>query len=310
MAIKWRSKILLAKIESSYGVDPTPTGAANAILATNFTIQPMEGQDLSRDLELAFLGAQPTVPVGLFARIGFRVELRPSGTAGTAPAWGPLLRACGVRETIVASTSVTYAPRTEGHESATIHFWLGGTRMVLLGCRGTCVLRFQAQGIPYLEFTFTGLFAAPSEQSRPTPTLSAFLAPLPVTDARTPTFEIAATPLVMRSCVLDLANQVEPRLLIGSESILIVDRAETLAVTVEAVPLSTFDPFDLSLDQTLVELELVHGTAAGSIATLAVPTAQVQRPTGFEQQQLIAEWPLRLVPLQASGDDQWSLALT
>ena len=79
MPIKWKSKILLAKIETAYATDPTPTGAANAILATNVTFQPMEGQDVSRELELPWLAAQATIPAGLHSRISFRVEMVPSG---------------------------------------------------------------------------------------------------------------------------------------------------------------------------------------------------------------------------------------
>lgn len=310
MPIKWRSKILLAKIETVYGTDSAPTGGANAILATNIVLTPMEGQDVNRDLELPWLAAQATIPAGLHSRIQFRVEMVPSGAAGTAPAWGPLLQVCAVAETIAASTSVTYNPVTDSHKSATIHFWVGGTRYVLKGTRGSCVMRFNAQGIPYLEFDLRGLFALPSEQSRPTPTLSAFLKPDLVTSARTPTFEIDETAFVMRSFALDLGNRVEPRFLVGSESILITDKAEIATCQVEAVPLSTFDPFDLALDQELVPIELVHGTVAGRIATLEIDAAQLQRPQGLENAQDVKEWPLRLVPLPTAGNDQWTLTLT
>lgn len=310
MPIKWRSKILLAKIETTYGTDAAPAGATDAVLATNIVLTPMEGQDVSRELELPWLAAQATIPAGLHSRLQFRVEIVPSGTAGTAPAWGPLLRACAVAETIVADTSVTYNPVTDDHESVTIHFWLGGTRFVIKGARGTCVMRFTAQGIPYLEFDLRGLFALPGEQSRPTPTLSAFLKPDLVTSAKTPTFEIDDTAFVMRSFALDLGNSVQPRFLVGSESILIADKAELATAQVEAVPLTTFDPFDAAYDQETVPVELVHGTVAGRTATLAIDAAQLQRPAGLENAQDITEWPLRLVPLPSSGNDQWTLALT
>jgi hypothetical protein len=310
MPIKWRSKILLAKIETVYATDSAPTGGSNAILATNIVLTPMEGQDVSRELELPWLAAQATIPAGLHSRLQFRVEMVPSGAAGVAPAWGPLLRACAVAETIVADTSVTYNPVTDGHESVTIHFWIGGTRFVIKGTRGTCVMRFNAQGIPYLEFDLRGLFALPSEQARPASTLTGFLKPDLVTSAKTPTFEIDATAFVMRSFALDLGNRVEPRFLVGSESILITDKAEIATCQVEAVPLSSFDPFDRAYDQETVPVELVHGTVAGRIATLAIDTAQLQRPAGLENAQDIAEWPLRLVPLPTAGNDQWTLALT
>ncbi|MDJ1463405.1 phage tail tube protein [Nitratireductor sp. GZWM139] len=310
MPIKWRSKILLAKIEASYGVDAAPTGAADAILATNIVLIPMEGQDVSRDLELPWLAAQATIPAGLHVRIQFRVELVPSGTAGTAPAWGPLLRACAVAETITPATSVVYNPVSDSHESVTIHFWIGGTRYVARGSRGTAVMRYTAQGIPYLEFDFRGLFTLPTEETRPAPTLTAFLKPDLVTSTRTPTFEIGAQPFVMRSFALDLGNALETRFLVGSETVLITDRTESASAQVEAVSLSTFDPYAAANDQSLLAVQLVHGTDAGRIATLDLASAQLQRPAGLENAQDVLEWPLRLVPLPSAGNDQWVLTLT
>src|ERR1044072_5812257 len=104
--IRWREKVLLAKIEATYGVDPAPTGGANAILATNCELRPMEGEDVSRQLERPFLGAQETVAVSLHSILTFSTELAGSGTAGVAPGWGPLARAAAMAQAIVADTSV------------------------------------------------------------------------------------------------------------------------------------------------------------------------------------------------------------
>lgn len=310
MAIKWRSKILLAKIEAIYGQDAAPTGADDAILATNIVLTPMEGQDVSRELELPWLAAQATIPAGLHTRLQFRIELVGSGTAGTAPAWGSIARALGLAETVTAGTSVVYNPVTDDHESVTFHFWVGNTRYVTRGARGNAVLRFTAQGIPYLECDFRGLFALPSEETRPAPSLSAFLKPDLVTSARTPKFEIDAQPFVMRSFMLDLGNRVETRFLVGSESVLITDKAESAAAQIEAVPLTTFDPYQRSFDQDAVPVEIIHGTQAGRIVALKIISAQLQRLAGLENAQNIAEWPLRFVPLPDQGNDQWTLTLT
>lgn len=310
MPISWRSKILLARIEATYGTDPGPTAAEHAILATEVRLVPMEGNDVSRDLDIPWMAAQATIPAELHMRLSYRVELVPSGVAGTPPAWGPLLRGCGCAETIDAATSVTYNPVSAAHESVTHHLWIGGTRYAIRGCRGTAVLRFNAQGIPYLEFDFTGLFAVPSEETRGNPNVTAFLKPDLVTSARTPVFTIGGASFVMRQASLNLGNQVEGRFLVGSESILIVDRSEQIECTVEAVPVSTFNPIALAQAQTAVALGLQHGTAAGRIATLGVPAAQMQRLTGLEQSQMITEWPLRMVPQPVAGNDQWTLTLT
>lgn len=308
--IKWKSKILLAKIETTYGVDATPTGAANAILAVGVSLVPMEGDDVTRDLEFPWLAAQAMIPTGLRVRLRGRIELAPSGTAGTAPAWGPILRICGAGAVVTAGTSVVFAPISDDMESATIHFWIGGTRHVMKGCRGSGVIRANAQGIPYFEFDILGLFTTPTETARPTPDLSAFKKPRIVTTANTPLFTINSVALVMRSFAMNLGNAVEPRLLVGSESIIIPDRAELVQTTVEATPLTTYDPYTIADQQTAVPIVLKHGTSAGNIWQLSVPAAQQKRLASFSQNQNILEWPLELVPQPVAGNDQWTLTLT
>lgn len=311
MPIKWRSKILLAKIETTYSTDAAPTGAANAILANEVTLSPMEGNDVSRDLDLPYLGAQGTIPTELHAKLAFKVELVGSGTAGMAPGWGPLLRGCGVAEVITAGTSVAYNPVSDAHESITLHLWIGATRYAIVGARGNCRLRIEAQKIPYLEFEFTGLFTLPAETARVTTTLTAFQKPDVVARANTPVFTLDGASLVMRSFLINLGNAVEGRFLVGSEDILITDKAETIQTSIEAVPLTTFDPFAKAASQAAVAVALTHGTVAGRRVQIAVPKAQVQRLQGLENSQNIKEWPLRMVPLPNSGagNDQWTLTL-
>lgn len=308
--LKWKSKVLLAKIEGTYGTDPTPTGAANAILATNITFQPMEGEDVSRELERPFLGAQEMIPAGLRATITFSTELAGSGVAGTAPAWGVLARACAMAEVITALTSVAYSPVSAAMESATIYFWIENTKHVLLGARGTGELSIDAQGIPRIQWTLTGLWTQPAEGAAATPTLTGFIAPKLATKANTPTFNVNGVALVLRSYKLTIGNDVQPRLLIGAEHIIIVDRNPQLVCNVEAVLLSTFNPFALAQARTLVAVNIVHGTVAGSIATIAAPTAQIKRMTGYEQNQNILEWPLAMAPLPSVGNDEFSITLT
>ncbi|MFN4091015.1 MAG: phage tail tube protein [Alphaproteobacteria bacterium] len=309
MPLYWRNKVLLAKLEATYGTDPVPTGAANAILAVDMRLTPMDGQDVSRELELPWMGSQPTVAAELHARLSFRVELAPSGDPGVAPAWAPLLRACAMSMDAVADTSVTFAPVSTGHASVAIEFWIENTRHRIAGARGNCTVRLAANAVPYLEFEFTGLFVQPAEGMRPTPDVAAFATPEIAVSAHTQMTIGAWTPVV-RSAALNFGNQVENRFLIGAEAVLVTDKAGTLEATVEAVPLTTWNPYQLAYAQTQVPVTVVHGTAAGRMATIALPAAQVQRPQGLENAQGVTEWPLRFVPLPVAGNDQFTLTLT
>lgn len=308
--IFYRFMVLLAKIESTYATDPTLTGAANGILAQNITIRPMEGNDVSRGLIQAYLSNQGTVPTGLHVVIEFDTELAGSGTAGVAPGWGVLARGAGCAQVIVADTSVTYSPISESMESLYIKFWLGDTLHAMKGVRGNAKASINAQGIPAIRWTFTGLFVDPSESARAVPVLTGFQEPLIATAANTPVFTVNSVALVMRSFSFDFGNKVEGRFLVGREKVLIPDRGESLDVVCEATPVTTFNPYALAKARTRVPVTIVHGISAGNIVTLTAPTAQVKRPSGYQNNQGIAEWPLGLMPLPNAGNDQWSMVLT
>ena len=94
MPLLTRKRLIVAKIESTYGTDPTPTGA-NAILVRNLEITPLEAETVNRDLVRPYLGASDQLLAQTRVSMTFEVEMAGSGTAGTAPAYGPLLKACG-----------------------------------------------------------------------------------------------------------------------------------------------------------------------------------------------------------------------
>jgi hypothetical protein len=310
--IFYRLMVLLAKIEGTYATDPTLTGAANGILAQNISVKPMEGQDVPRNLIQAYLSGQATIPAGLYVDIEFDTELAGSGTAGTPPGWGIFARAAGCAEVIVANTSVSYTPISDGAtmESLYLKFWLGTTLHAIKGARADATLGINAQGIPSIRWSVRGLFVDPADVARATPTLTGFIKPLIADNANTPAFTVNSVPLVMRSYSFKFGNKLETRFLIGRDNIPIVDRAESIDVVCEATPLGTFNPYALAKAQTRVPVSIVHGITAGNIITLSAPTSQVKRPTGYQNNQGVAEWPLGLSPLPTSGNDQFSLALT
>ncbi|MGB3165639.1 MAG: phage tail tube protein [Alteraurantiacibacter sp.] len=307
--INWKSKTLLAKIEDTYGEDAAPTGAANAILALNVRLAPMEGQDTKRETEKVKFGADPSIPTGLYSTLTFDVELVGSGATGTAPAWGPLLRMLGIAEVIDPGVSVEYSPITDNPESGSIYFAVGQTRHVLLGARGTGMLKVDAQGIPMLSVTMTGLFTIPTKVPAIVPDLTAFQKPQVASKANTPTFTIGGLDFVMRSFELDLANDVQTRLLVNQEAVRIVDKAESVRTRVEAVELDVYNPFAIAQAQTEQAIQLIHGTEAGKRVQIDIPAAQQMRLSGYENEQNVLEWPLGFTPLPQAGDDQWLLTL-
>jgi hypothetical protein len=78
---------------------------------------------VSREIIRPFLGNPEQLLANQRVELTFDVELTGSGAAGTAPAYGILLEACGLDVTTVASTSVTYSPLSASFHSATIYYF-------------------------------------------------------------------------------------------------------------------------------------------------------------------------------------------
>ena len=86
-----RKRTLLVKTESSYGSDPTPTGGSNAILVRDLNIEPVQSDEVSRDLIRGYLGNYETLLSNTRVNVSCDVEMVGSGAAGTEPAYNPLL---------------------------------------------------------------------------------------------------------------------------------------------------------------------------------------------------------------------------
>jgi len=314
MAKLARVRSILAKTESSYGSDSTPTGSANAIQVSALEINPAESEVLSRDLIRSYLGNSPQLIANTRVSVTFTVEYSGSGAAGTAPKYGPLLEACGFGETIVSSTSVTYAPISTTPESVTIYVDSDGIRHKVTGARGSFTLSLNANQIPVYNFTMTGQYVAPTDTASPALTFNNQADPEIFNDTNTTAFTLfSATGLALQSAEIDLGNEVVYRELVNSsKEVIVVDRAATANFVVEAPALSVKDFFALSVAGTAGNLSIVHGATAGNIITLTSPATGLSlgNPTYSEDQGIVMlNIPTTMVP-SSSGNDEITLAYT
>lgn len=308
MALKFRNKVLLAKIEATYGADAAPTGAANAIAVRNLTLTPMEGQTVSRDLVRPTLGNFTQIHVGTHVLAEFEVEVAGSGAAGTAPAYGPLLRGCAMAETVTAGSSVAYDPVSSNEESVTLYFNLDGNLHKLTGARGTLSMQLDPQGLPYFTFRFTGLWNAPGSAALPAADFSAFQTPLPVSQANTPTFTLHGGAVKVGGWQFDQNNTVAYDNLIGEEVVDVTDRQPSGQVTIEAPANSSKNWFTTAEANTLGALQWVHGAAAGQIVQFDAPRVQVLQPQYQERNgKAMLQMGLSFVP--NAGDDEFTITV-
>lgn len=283
-----RKSAILAKIESVYGTDAVPDGASNAVLISNLNANPLNAQNVSRDLIRSYFGNSEDLVGNSFVELSFDVEIAGSGTAGTAPAWGPLLRACAFAEVVTALSRVDYTPVTAAIESLSIHYHRDGVRHKALGARGNCSLKLGVGGRPVFSFKFLGLDGGIAAAADPTQTLTAWKTPLAVTDANTSdltfgcTYSAGAlsggTAYPSTGLDLELGNAVEHTPLIGGESVDVTDRKVSgkLALDLTAAQEVTFMA-SVKANSTQ-SMGFVHGTTAGNKVLLHMPAVQLINP--------------------------------
>jgi hypothetical protein len=310
MPLLSRKRLILAKTESTYGTNSTPAGT-DAVLVRNLEITPLESDVVTRDLIRPYYGNSDALLANPRVRISCEVEMAGSGTAGTAPRFGPLLLACGTAATTVASTSVTYAPVSSAFSSCTILYNVDGVQHVLTGCRGTFTMNCQLGQIPTLQFEMTGIYNNPTDTAQPAVTYAAQATPLIFRDGNTSAFSFMSYSGCLMSVDFNLANDIVYRELIGcTKEVLVTDRKPAGTVMIEAVTLATKNYFTDALGSTTGNLTFLHGTTAGNRVTFSSPQSDVTQPT-YSESDGVQMLSIPYVSLPTTvGNNEFSLAFT
>jgi hypothetical protein len=311
MALLTRKRLILLETESSYGTDPTPDGA-DAVLVRDLNITPLQSDVVSRDLVRPYLGASEQLLANTRVECTFSVELAGSGTAGTAPRYGKALKACGLSETIVATTSVTYAPVSSSFSSATIYYNIDGVLHKVTGARGTFTINGTVGQIPTIDFTFTGIYNTPTDTALPAVTYANQATPVVFKNGNTTGFELLSYAGCLQSVTFDVGNTLVYRELVGcTKEVLLTDRASTGTVVLEAVTMATKNYFTAALsDGSLGNLLFQHGQTAGNIVDFASTRIDIGDVSYSDQDGIhMLNIPYTAVP-STSGNDEFSIVYT
>lgn len=293
MARYLRKTIITALGEgASYGVDANPTGS-NAMLVSNCTIQPWAAQNVPRDLVLGYFGGFQHLPGTGHLEVSFDVELAGAGAAATAaPAWGPLMQACGfAAAAATAGYEFTPASSLGSNSSASIYYYLDGALHKLLGARGTVSLSMMVGERPVLRFRFLGKDGGVSVTANATPTYTGFATPLAVTDTNTGDITFGctytgATSLLSggtgypsRGLSIDIGNALGYHALLGSETVDITDREVTGTLSLDLTATQAASRLSTVKACTAESIGITHGTATGHTVVIHGPAVQVLEPS-------------------------------
>ena len=307
MTLRYRRKLILAKVEATAGTAEA-LAAADAVLASNIELTPLAGDTVSREIEYPYYGNSSQIPVNTHQQLSFRVELAGSGTKGTEPAWGKLLQGCGLAEVITARTKVDYTPISTGEKTLTLSLNIDGQMHSLAGARGTFTIEQGANQIPYINFTFTGLWQDPASTAAvANPNFAGFKAPVIGSNDNTPVFSfMGVSDLGLSTFSYDHANEVVHRELIGSDNeVLITGRQPTGSVTIDAPAYSKLNLPKGARDGTTGALSVQHGVGDGNIIEITAPKVQPSAVSYSEASGTMqAQVALTFLPHRAAGNDE------
>lgn len=262
MSLLTENVVTFAKVESTYGTN-AGVAAADALLTSQAKLTPFEASYVARNLDKPNSGADQELVTGIHALVEFKCELSGSGTLGTAPAFGKLIRACRWQEIVVAVTSVRYTPYRPATTSLTIEFYMDGQMHRMLGARGTFTIEFDSQNIPYLAFKFWGLYTGPTTSAPPATTgWSGFQIPDVVNFENTPVPNLHGHSGVFKGFKFDAGSDVKYRNNPGEELVEIMRHACTGSIVMHAPVLSTKNYFTTVESNALGAFKIEHGTVA------------------------------------------------
>lgn len=309
-----RNTVMQIKAETVYGVAETTFASTDAILlAGDPTVRFDNGGEL-RDLVRGYFGTSEELITTRRGEITFKFELAGSGAAGTAPAWGPLMIAAGMAETVTAGQYVEYLPISTGFGSATVRFALDGVRYVFAGGRATWKAMFPIYGRPMCEMTMRFVSVAFSAVAQPATDFTPWKQPEVVADANSSVIRLGCTyatgnisggtVLSSRGIELDLGNELQAIELLGGDSIDITDRNTTGSMSTFLTAANEVSWRTDVNANTLTGLGFAHGSAAGSRIRMFAPAVQRinMQPENY-QKRLLAATDLKFLPTSAGNNE-------
>lgn len=304
--MKFALKLLLWKMESTYGTDPVPTNTSNVLVAQNVDINPLEMETDDYTPVSDTFGSNEMIIGAKWSTVSFDVLLCGSGTQGTAPNHGVVQRACSRSELLSAGLSATYSLVSQGEESATCYFYVNGVLQKISGLKGSFTETWTAKKAPRMTFKGIGLHVPMVDASLPIPTLPSIPRPVAMNATNTEFRLDAPYEANVSSFSLDLGNDVQYRNLTGRERVDIVGRQPSGKIMFE-MPTVAGKNFlganGLCTLATPVNLSVIHGTVPGNILERSMPKVQLMKPRAREERGiLMLECDLHLA--REDGNDE------
>ncbi len=299
---------LYCKIETTSGTDVSPA-VTDGVIAYDVDLS-IKADMKERNASNADRSIYPNIRGKTSVELKFWIELKGSGTAGTAPKWGPLLKACDRLETANAGTNVIYSMALVT-TTCTIYVNIDGILHKIVGCAGDTEIDLTSGDIARLNFTISGVYVLATDSVSAAITVDTTTGL--ITKGATTTFGSYAA--IIEKLILKFGNSVVERTSMNvTEGILaymVGNRNPSGVMTCEAVLRATSNAdfwsyFDAG---TTKALSLVLGATAGNIITIVAPVCKLTAPK-YGDRNGLRTVDIEFQMARSSGNDEMTLTLT
>lgn len=314
MSIAVRQQGIHLVAEATPGTYEEPA-AGDALEVENLKIQPFEQLRLvERNPYRAIFGPQVPAFGGSLYGMTFDVELKGSGSAGTPPRVGRILRAAGFAETIVAGTSVTYLPTSELNDQASLSGVVRegpnlrrvrGAKVASLSINCETGQRIMAS-VTLLARRQSEAVAAALAQTLEATTPPTFL---------NAAFTADGAQRAINALSIEMGLQVntapDPNDPDGFGQIRITDRAVTGSFDPEADSIATYDPIGgLRSEREFVIQSGVVGATVGNRVAISMPRCRYMAISD-EEREMLKVWGIDFGAFSTGvGDDEIAIQFT
>jgi hypothetical protein len=307
---------ILAKTEASYNAGGSPSASTDGILlsepadlAINYAHDGARGRANGTGGTLK-RGAQS----GRSGETTLKVEGRGRGAAYSAsilPEINALMRASGHGATVVTtggSESVTYAPVSDraSFVSAVLEAYARGQKYPLTGVYADLSFSIDGPGFLMFEFALSGIVGIPTDVAVPTITYQSTIPP----KADAITYTLGSWSPIVKSLSFKANRKRSPRARLntpGHKGWSMGGRAPELEIVVEAVALSTFDPYTAREAGTSYASALVVGATQYNRFKHNAPVVQITNvEDDADEETALWKLTLALAPSSPTANDDYT----
>lgn len=296
-------RLVLVKDEVTPGTDALPVPSSDAIRVISANITP-NVEAIDRAVLKNTMGNLPHMIGKKTATVELQIELKGSGAAGTVPEMGPLLKACGMSETINAGVSVVYQPGTTTTNTCTIYIYKDGLLWKLLGSKGTVSIETTIGQITTLTFSMQALYTAPVVSALPAGAVYQSSQPIIANNVDVATEN--AGNIKVASISFSDGNDMQEHYVIGEHSFQIANRQPTASITKDSVGTTAdWDNLASGLDAAI---SFTFGSA-GNQFTADFPVAR-KESVGYGERAERDTLDVSYRLYESTGDDQYTFTFS